>query len=306
MITRKHLYIFKTVATTQSMSKAAQLLYISQPTISQKIQEIENQYDIKLFERYSKKLFITEEGKTLLNLTNSILGLYDDMDHIFSKDNRFSLKIGATLTVGNTIISPLLKQLKEQYPSINIEVCIDNTHIIEEKILNNYLDIVLIEGELTHPDFIVTPVIHDKLVFACAYDFPIPDTLEIQELTRYPFINREEGSGTREQLEEYIKKHHIHLKSSWECHSWEAVKQAILYNHGIALVPLQLIENEVYNGDLKIIPIDSISLERDFCICYHKNKKVTKKLSAFIETCQIYGQELKNGYIQNQDSIPNK
>ena len=63
---------------------------------------------------------------------------------------------------------------------------------------------------------------------------------------------------------------------------------------------------EVYNGDLKIIPIDSISLERDFCICYHKNKKVTKKLSAFIETCQIYGQELKNGYIQNQDSIPNK
>ena len=67
-----------------------------------------------------------------------------------------------------------------------------------------------------------------------------------------------------------------------------------------------LFENEVYNGDLKIIPIDSISLERDFCICYHKNKKVTKKLSAFIETCQIYGQELKNGYIQNQDSIPNK
>ena len=53
----------------------------------------------------------------------------------FSKDNRFSLKIGATLTVGNTIISPLLKQLKEQYPSINIEVCIDNTHIIEEKYL---------------------------------------------------------------------------------------------------------------------------------------------------------------------------
>ena len=94
MITRKHLYIFKTVATTQSMSKAAQLLYISQPTISQKIQEIENQYDIKLFERYSKKLFITEEGKTLLNLTNSILGLYDDMDHIFSKDNRFHSKLG--------------------------------------------------------------------------------------------------------------------------------------------------------------------------------------------------------------------
>lgn len=139
------------------MSKAAQILYISQPTISQKIQEIENYYQIKLFERYSKKLFITEEGKILLELANRILSLYDDIDHIFSKDNRVALKVGSTLTVGSTVIAPILKQLKQEYADIAIQVYVDNTHIIEEKLLNNDLDIALVEGKIFHPDLIVTP-----------------------------------------------------------------------------------------------------------------------------------------------------
>ena len=97
MITRKHLAIFKTVAKTKSMSKAAKLLYISQPTISQKIQEIEDEYQVKLFERYSKTLFISEEGQTLLVKANQILNLYDEIEHIFTKTKQFPLKIGATL-----------------------------------------------------------------------------------------------------------------------------------------------------------------------------------------------------------------
>lgn len=288
MITKKHLYIFKTVAQTRSMSKAAQLLYISQPTISQKIQEIENYYHIKLFERYSKKLFISEEGKVFLEMTNQILSLYDDIDHIFSKDNTFALKVGATLTVGSTIISPLLKQLREHYHDISVQVYIDNTHIIEEKILNNDLDVALVEGQILHPDLIVTPVLHDQLVFACAKDYDIPSHIQLLELSKYPFINREFGSGTREQLDDYLKHHQIHIQAAWECHSWESVKQAILYSHGIAFIPLALIEKELKQDLLKIISIDDISLERDFNICYHKNKNMSHKLKAFIETCQNF------------------
>ena len=294
MITNKHLYIFKTVAQTQSMSKAAQILYISQPTISQKIQEIENYYQIKLFERYSKKLFITEEGKILLELANRILSLYDDIDHIFSKDNRVALKVGSTLTVGSTVIAPILKQLKQEYADIAIQVYVDNTHIIEEKLLNNDLDIALVEGKIFHPDLIVTPVIHDQLVFACATDYPVPTSLHLTKLKNYPFINREYGSGTREQLDEYLKVHQTVLNSAWECHSWDSVKLAILNNHGIALIPIKLIEKELMQKHLRIISIDAISLERDFSICYHKNKNMTHKLRAFIETCQNYKQPEKS------------
>ena len=161
MITRKHLAIFKTVAKTKSMSKAAKLLYISQPTISQKIQEIEDEYQVKLFERYSKTLFISEEGQTLL------VNLYDEIEHIFTKTKQFPLKIGATLTIGSTLISPILKKLKDKYQDITFQVYIDNTNVIEEKLLNNTLDIALVEGTIINQDLIVEPVIKDRVVFVC-------------------------------------------------------------------------------------------------------------------------------------------
>lgn len=290
MITRKHLAIFKTVAKTKSMSKAAKLLYISQPTISQKIQEIEDVYQVKLFERYSKTLFISEEGQTLLVKANQILNLYDEIEHIFTKTKQFPLKIGATLTIGSTLISPILKKLKDKYQDITFQVYIDNTNVIEEKLLNNTLDIALVEGTIINQDLIVEPVIKDQVVFVCAQDYPLNNVkvMSLTELSLHPFIDREQGSGTRNQLDECLKNNNIFLEPAWQCHSWESVKQAVLNGHGIALMPMKIIENEVIEKSIQVINVNNISIERDFSICYHKNKSINKKMQAFIKTCKNY------------------
>ena len=290
MITRKHLAIFKTVAKTKSMSKAAKLLYISQPTISQKIQEIEDEYQVKLFERYSKTLFISEEGQTLLVKANQILNLYDEIEHIFTKTKQFPLKIGATLTIGSTLISPILKKLKDKYQDITFQVYIDNTNVIEEKLLNNTLDIALVEGTIINQDLIVEPVIKDRVVFVCDQDYPLNNVkvMSLTELSLHPFIDREQGSGTRNQLDECLKNNNIFLEPAWQCHSWESVKQAVLNGHGIALMPMKIIENEVIEKSIQVINVNNISIERDFSICYHKNKSINKKMQAFIKTCKNY------------------
>ena len=290
MITRKHLAIFKTVAKTKSMSKAAKLLYISQPTISQKIQEIEDEYQVKLFERYSKTLFISEEGQTLLVKANQILNLYDEIEHIFTKTKQFPLKIGATLTIGSTLISPILKKLKDKYQDITFQVYIYNTNVIEEKLLNNTLDIALVEGTIINQDLIVEPVIKDQVVFVCAQDYPLNNVkvMSLTELSLHPFIDREQGSGTRNQLDECLKNNNIFLEPAWQCHSWESVKQAVLNGHGIALMPMKIIENEVIEKSIQVINVNNISIERDFSICYHKNKSINKKMQAFIKTCKNY------------------
>lgn len=290
MITRKHLAIFKTVAKTKSMSKAAKLLYISQPTISQKIQEIEDEYQVKLFERYSKTLFISEEGQTLLVKANQILNLYDEIEHIFTKTKQFPLKIGATLTIGSTLISPILKKLKDKYQDITFQVYIDNTNVIEEKLLNNTLDIALVEGTIINQDLIVEPVIKDRVVFVCAQDYHLNNVkvMSLTELSLHPFIDREQGSGTRNQLDECLKNNNIFLEPAWQCHSWESVKQAVLNGHGIALMPMKIIENEVIEKSIQVINVNNISIERDFSICYHKNKSINKKMQAFIKTCKNY------------------
>lgn len=290
MITRKHLTIFKMVAKTRSMSKAAKLLYISQPTISQKIQEIEEEYNIKLFERYSKTLFISEEGQVLLVKANQILNLYDEIDHTFTKTKQFPLKIGATLTIGSTLISPILKDLKEKYQDITFQVYIDNTNVIEEKLLNNTLDIALVEGTIVNQDLIVEPVIKDQVVFVCSKDYPLSknDFISLEKLNQYPFIDREQGSGTRNQLDECLKNNNIYLEPAWQCHSWESVKQAVLNGHGIALMPMKIIENEVIEKTIHVLNVNNIVIDRDFSICYHKNKTINKKMQAFIETCKNY------------------
>ena len=290
MITRKHLAIFKTVAKTKSMSKAAKILYISQPTISQKIQEIEEEYEIKLFERYSKTLFISEEGQALLVKANQILNLYDEIEHTFTKTKLFPLKIGATLTIGSTLISPILKDLKDKYQDISFQVYIDNTNVIEDKLLSNALDIALVEGTIINKDLIVDPVIKDQVVFVCSKDYPLSknDFISLEELNWHPFIDREQGSGTRNQLDECLKNNNIFLKPAWQCHSWESVKQAVLNSHGIALMPMKIVENEVNEQIIHVINVNNIVIERDFSICYHKNKTVNKKMKAFINTCKNY------------------
>lgn len=291
MITRRHLFIFKTVAETKSMSKAAKALYISQPTISQKIQEIENFYGVKLFERYSKTLLISDEGNILLEKANQILESFDEIDHIFSDINQFPLRIGATLTIGGTIFAPMLKTLKLDNPGLQLQVYVDNSHIIEEMILNNKLDIALIEGTIDHPDILVEPVINDQLIFVASTRYEGlkgRNHFTLEDLKNLDLIDREEGSGTREQLESCLKDQNFTLTPTWQCHSWEAVKQAVLNDHGIALVPVKLVENELQQGLLQIINVSNIILERKFSICVHKNKTIDKKMQAFIKTCKTY------------------
>ena len=214
----------------------------------------------------------------------------DEIEHIFTKTKQFPLKIGATLTIGSTLISPILKKLKDKYQDITFQVYIDNTNVIEEKLLNNTLDIALVEGTIINQDLIVEPVIKDRVVFVCAQDYPLNNVkvMSLTELSLHPFIDREQGSGTRNQLDECLKNNNIFLEPAWQCHSWESVKQAVLNGHGIALMPMKIIENEVIEKSIQVINVNNISIERDFSICYHKNKSINKKMQAFIKTCKNY------------------
>ena len=194
------------------------------------------------------------------------------------------------MTIGSTLISPILKKLKDKYQDITFQVYIDNTNVIEEKLLNNTLDIALVEGTIINQDLIVEPVIKDRVVFVCAQDYPLNNVkvMSLTELSLHPFIDREQGSGTRNQLDECLKNNNIFLEPAWQCHSWESVKQAVLNGHGIALMPMKIIENEVVEKSIQVINVNNISIERDFSICYHKNKSINKKMQAFIKTCKNY------------------
>ena len=168
-MTIRHLKIFIAVAEYGSMNTAARELYLSQPTISQAVREMEEHYGTRLFDRLSRKLHITPAGQELLDSAYQVVGQFDQMERTIQKSYRRSMiRIGSTITVGSCLISNVLNDLSRSMPDAETYTFIGNTHMIEEKLLRSELDIALVEGEVHHQDLIMVPCIRDFLVLGCS------------------------------------------------------------------------------------------------------------------------------------------
>ena len=164
-MTIRHLRVFIAVVDAGSMTAAAKKLFIAQPSVSQTISELESYYKIRLFERLSKKLYITEEGKRFLSYARHIVSSFDEMEHKMRQAAGNSvLKIGASITVGTCVLSKLYELFLARYPKVDIESVVDNTTVIEEMVLKSQLDFGLVEGPIHSKDIISKPFMDDELI----------------------------------------------------------------------------------------------------------------------------------------------
>ncbi|MGI5960136.1 MAG: LysR family transcriptional regulator [Massiliimalia sp.] len=296
-MTIRHLRIFIEVAESGKMSLAANKFFLSQPTVSQVIAELEEHYHTRLFERLSKKLYITDSGRTLLHYAKQVVSSFDDLEytmlHSFSSQ---PLRIGASVTVGTCLVNPIIDEFHKSNPDTEVEVHVNNTHIIEELLLNSQLDLALVEGKIKSPNLTVTPVIDDFLVLVCGKDHPFAqrNVVCLQELSKEKFILREAGSGTRELFETYMKAKNVPIQVSWICNNSEAIKNAILDNHGISVISARLLEKEIREGSIHIVRVqDCLQYseciwKREFSLVIHKNKYITPAMSAMLDTIQSF------------------
>lgn len=284
-MTIRHMKIFIAVADYGKMSLAAQKLYISQPTISQAISEVENHYHVLLFERLNKKLYITENGKILLNYARHIVNLFEDMEITMQNSSKnILLNIGATITVATCLLNKTISRFEIINSDIKVNVFVDNTSIIEDKILRSQLDLAIVEGEIKSSDIISSDIIDDELVLVCGNNNPLNKVknIDAKELEGLPFIVREYGSGTRELFENQIKKSNINVYNKWVCNNSEAIKNAVIENQGLSVISKMLVEREVREKELHIIKINDMQLTRKFHLIYHKNKFLSEQISNFI------------------------
>lgn len=282
-MTFRHMKILILVADLGSMTEAAKRLYISQPSVSQAIREIEDNYEIKLFERFSKKLYITDAGKHYLDYARHIVQLYDEMTLSLSKKS--TLKMGASLTVGEALMPSLMTQFKALMPNIETGIYIKNTFELELLILNNQIDLALVEGKMNDPHIATLPVMEDELVLICGQTHPLYDAklLGLDQLEKFNFIVREQGSGTRELLERVFKDKGLNLKITWECSGFDSIKKSVVEGHGLAAISRRLITSELESKAVRIIESDQIKFNRTFSIAHHRNKYMTPVMLKMIE-----------------------
>lgn len=285
-MTLRNLEIFLSVVAEGSMRQAAAKLYISQPTVSGAVAELEKECGAKLFERLGKKLYLLPKGRELADYAVKMLHLNDEIHRkVCNTDDTAPLRIGATLTVGTCVMTDILKEL----PGANPYVLVQNTHIIEEQLLMNHLDIALVEGIVENRELVTEPVIDDALVLIARSDdlLASQNTVAFSEVAKLPLIFREVGSGTREALESSILAFGDKPDIRWECNNTEGILNAVSAGLGYAVMSYRLISGRSgFSG----ITIDGVDFRRRFSLVHHKDKYLSDHIKSFMEICRNYRQ----------------
>ena len=283
-MTLRSLEVFLAVTETGSMRAAAEKLFISQPSVSGVVADLEREYGVHLFERLGKRLYITPEGKKLSSYARRMLSLNDEIDRqMGSIEDDTPLRIGATVTVGTCLISRLICGLSGAAPY----VLVNNTNKIEQQLLANQLDIALVEGTVQSDELLATPVIQDELQLICAATHPLATqkSISLKRLAQERLIMREHGSGTRRTLDELFAAESLPCCIGWECNNTQAILNAVESGLGVAILSPRLLP---VGSALVAVPIAGHRTRRSFSLVIHKDKFVTAKLQAFIDLCKAW------------------
>ena len=293
-MTIRHLRLFIAVVDYKTMSNAAKKMYISQPSVSQSIREIEEYYNIRLFERLSQRLYLTLDGEKLLKYARNIVNTFENMELEFrNKFKSIYLRIGGSLTFGTYMLPEILTDFERKYPNVKTRIMVDNTTIIEKKLLNNEIDIGIVEGEIESSDILKVPIYKDKMVIVTSFEnsfFNKPE-IDIAELSGFNMIARDEGCIERSQFQRFLNENNVEVSFKWNCTSVETIKNALKKSNAFSALSLLAIREEVERKELKILKIKDVNLYRDLCLVYHKNKFLNEETRYFIQLCQKFNKK---------------
>lgn len=290
------LKVFCTVAETKSFSKTSEIIHLTQPAVSLQIQALEEIYETKLFDRSSSFINLTPAGEILYKYAKDILNLYAEAEKEIGKITgliKGSITIGASTTIGNYVLPTVIADFKKTHPKIKINVFIGNTKRIVDLLNSGGVDIGLVEGETSKHKMKTDPIITDELTFIVPpfHPWAKKKVVSILEVTKEPFILREEGSGTRQMIEKYLLSHGINtgdMRIALVLGSTESIKEAVESGMGISIVSKWAARKEVKYGSLKLITPKEEKIIRNFSLIMQKSAVLSHAVDEFLAYLKSY------------------
>ena len=287
-MTLRHFSIFIRVCNENGITAAAKKLHITQPSVSQAIRELEDHYNILLFERLGRRLFITDAGQRLLAYAQNIVQLNAQVEEAMHAFNSIGkIHVGASITIGESLLIDILKNVGSNYPQAKILSQIHNSAVLEKLLLNNELDIALIEGNIHSENLKKISFMTDELIFiaSCHNQLALKNEISPLDLQEQNFFIRETGSGTRELFEKNMHKANITYNITGIYNSAETIKKAVSANLGISVISKRAVITELNSGELISFSLPNVNFFRYFWLVYHKDKFITKLMQSFIDSC---------------------
>ena len=287
--TLRQLEVFLAAAHYENITRAAKSLSMSQSAASAALKDLEQQFDVQLFDRVGKKIQANELGRLLRPKAQNLLERARELElELINHEDVGHLKLGATLTIGNYLAVGLMAKFIKLCPGAQVELEVANTASITKQVLNFDLDIGLIEGELQHDELDIQHWRNDELVVFCSPDhhWANKSTLTDEDLLAAQWILREQGSGTRQAFDRAMQGLLSRQTVALELQHTEAIKRAVEAGLGIACLSRIALQDAFDRGSLVPLVVPQRDLQRRFYFILHKDKYRSTGIQRWLELCR--------------------
>ena len=294
--TLQQLKVFMAVVENESVTKASEELHTTQPSVSIQLKNLQAQFDIPLTEIIGRKIYITDFGRELYQMADTIL---KHVSTIGYKSQSFKgmlsgrLKISVAST-GKYVMPYYLKDFLKLNPSIDLVMDVTNKTKVVKSLENNEVDFALVSVLPENLEINQEILLPNKLFLTGAADMDLEVAKQLNKsiFDSIPLIYREEGSGTRVTMQHYFQKANIVPHVKLELTSSEAVKQAVMAGLGFSIQSILSIKNELRQGEIKIIPVKGLPLIENWRLIWLKQKKMSVVAKAFLDFVQANKQAI--------------
>ena len=292
--TLQQLRILKAIASEKNFTRAAEILFVSQPTLSKQIKILENRLGIILLNRENNSVSLTEGGKVFLQYSERILALCEESCRALNdvkNGDRGNLVVGASQTIGTYLMPRVLALFAQNYPQININVQVDSTRVIAKKVVNREIDIAVVGGDVPEElkkTLEIENFVEDELILIVPKSHPFAlkkqKTINKDDLYHLNFITLNSTSTIRKFIDNILIQNDIETKQFniiMQLNSIEAIKTAVSLGLGAAFVSLSAIEKEIQLETIEILTIENIKITRTLSIISNKECYRSKALEFF-------------------------
>jgi DNA-binding transcriptional LysR family regulator len=276
----RQLEVFCKVVELKSFSKAAEAIYLTQPTVSQHVSALENFFDLQLLDRMGKEIQPTHAGELLYQYAQEMIRLKEkacqSLSHYAGKKSGH-LRVGASTIPGEYILPAMIGAFKEAFPEITVTLTIGDTRQVVDAVTAGRIEIGVVGAKIKAEQLAYQTLVEDRIVLAAsrksalwAREFILP-----ADLLHIPLIQREDGSGTRIAIEKALAARKVDYRSLTviaEIGSTEAIKQAILAGIGVSFLSERAIVREKEYGLLREVPVKGIDIRRSFYSVLNRRK----------------------------------
>lgn len=290
--TLQQLRILKAIATEKNFTKAAAILYISQPSLSKQIKVLEQNLDILLINRERNNISLTESGKVLLQYSERILALCEESCRALidlKNGDRGNLTVGASQTIGTYLMPRILALFAQNYPQINLKVQVNSTRIIAKKIINREIDIAVVGGEISddlRKSLSIKTFVSDELslIISKSHPFAKKNKINKEDLYCLDFITLNPNSTIKNFIDNILIQNQIEtkqLKTILQLNSIEGIKTAVSLGLGAAFVSSSAIEKEIKLKTIAIMKLENIKITRNLYIISNPDCYKSKAFNFF-------------------------